>query len=72
MLQVGQYRGLMDCFLQVLHEEGLHGFFKGYVPSLVKAGAATGVYFCVYEQTCRLIRLWETTQTETLQEPREW
>ncbi|XP_061566895.1 mitochondrial thiamine pyrophosphate carrier [Cololabis saira] len=46
---VRNYRGLIDCMVQIGKEEGLRGFFKGLSPSLVKAALSTGFTFFWYE-----------------------
>ncbi|XP_008071512.1 mitochondrial thiamine pyrophosphate carrier [Carlito syrichta] len=52
--QVRRYRGLLDCAMQVLREEGPPGFFKGLSPSLLKAALSTGFMFFWYELFCNL------------------
>ncbi|KAG7505488.1 hypothetical protein JOB18_032701 [Solea senegalensis] len=47
--QVRNYRGLVDCMVQIAQEEGVRGFFKGLSPSLVKAALSTGFTFFWYE-----------------------
>lgn len=47
--QVRSYRGLVDCMVRIAKEEGIHGFFKGLSPSLVKAALSTGFTFFWYE-----------------------
>lgn len=47
--QVRSYKGLTDCAVQIAKEEGLRGFFKGLLPSLVKAALSTGFTFFWYE-----------------------
>ncbi|KAA8585022.1 mitochondrial thiamine pyrophosphate carrier [Etheostoma spectabile] len=47
--QVRNYRGLVDCMVQIAKEEGVRGFFKGLSPSLVKAALSTGFTFFWYE-----------------------
>uniref|UniRef100_A0A8P4KTB5 Mitochondrial thiamine pyrophosphate carrier n=1 Tax=Dicentrarchus labrax TaxID=13489 RepID=A0A8P4KTB5_DICLA len=43
--QVRNYRGLVDCMVQIAKEEGVRGFFKGLSPSLLKAAVSTGFTF---------------------------
>nr|XP_020472077.1 mitochondrial thiamine pyrophosphate carrier [Monopterus albus]XP_020472078.1 mitochondrial thiamine pyrophosphate carrier [Monopterus albus] len=47
--QVRNYKGLVDCMVQIAEEEGVRGFFKGLSPSLVKAALSTGFTFFWYE-----------------------
>lgn len=55
--KVGSYSGLVDCFAKIFRQEGIKGFFKGFMPSLFKAALATGCHFCFYEQACNALRL---------------
>lgn len=47
--QVRSYRGLLDCMVQVVGEEGVCGLYKGLSPSLLKAALSTGFTFFWYE-----------------------
>lgn len=53
--QVRTYRGLQDCAVQIFHEEGFKGYFKGLAPSLLKAAFSTGLTFFWYEIFCNLL-----------------
>ena len=33
----GQYKGILDCFQKTLHSEGLQGYFRGMVTTIVRA-----------------------------------
>lgn len=54
--KVRSYKGLLDCTVQIAKEEGLHGFFKGLSPSLLKAALSTGFTFFWYEFFLDLLR----------------
>lgn len=54
--QVRSYRGLVDCMVRIAKEEGIHGFFKGLSPSLVKAALSTGFTFFWYEVSINVMR----------------
>jgi len=50
------YKGMTDCLRRTAVEEGFSGLYKGLVPSCVKAMAATGLVFALYEEIIDLIR----------------
>ena len=43
------YSGLIDCWQQVVRQEGLQGFFKGSTAAVCKAAATTAITLWVYE-----------------------
>jgi len=52
------YRGSFDCIKKITMSEGIKGFYKGLIPSLVKIPPAAAMQFSMYE----LFRyqFWET------------
>jgi len=50
-LDIPQYGGLRDCVRKIYRQEGAKAFYKGGVPSLVKAGVSMGLIFVCYEQS---------------------
>uniref|UniRef100_A0A0X3PTF1 Mitochondrial folate transporter/carrier n=1 Tax=Schistocephalus solidus TaxID=70667 RepID=A0A0X3PTF1_SCHSO len=44
-----RYAGLMDVINTVWRYEGLFGFYKGLVPSIIRTAPACGITFLVYE-----------------------
>lgn len=42
------YKGTVDCFLQMLKNEGPLSFFAGSIPRMVQVGMTTGLSFAVY------------------------
>lgn len=42
--------GMWDCLVKTVTNEGLFGLYKGLTPSIVKAGAMSGLYFFFYEE----------------------
>ncbi|XP_030387842.1 mitochondrial thiamine pyrophosphate carrier [Scaptodrosophila lebanonensis] len=40
---------LRECIVSTLEHEGIMGFYKGLLPTLVKSGLATAVYFTFYD-----------------------
>ena len=46
------YAGVRGCARDILSREGWRGFFKGYVPGVVKAVTTTSLHFWLYECVC--------------------
>jgi len=42
------YKGTVDCFMQMLKNEGPLCFFAGSVPRMVQVGLTTGISFAIY------------------------
>ncbi|XP_059168962.1 mitochondrial thiamine pyrophosphate carrier-like isoform X2 [Physella acuta] len=55
---VRNYNGLIHCVILSIQEEGIRSLFKGLYPSLLKAALVSGINFCVYENVCRLLVLY--------------
>lgn len=55
---VRNYNGLIHCVVVSIQEEGIRSLFKGLYPSLLKAALVSGINFCVYENVCRLLVLY--------------
>lgn len=49
---VHKYTGLLQMMRMMWNHEGLAGFYKGLMPSLLKAAVSSGSAFLIYEQTC--------------------
>lgn len=47
--KTGQYRGMVDCFMQILSREGPRGLYRGLTPSLVGIIPYAGIDLAVYE-----------------------
>ncbi|XP_014788605.1 calcium-binding mitochondrial carrier protein SCaMC-2 [Octopus bimaculoides] len=47
--KTGQYKGIFDCAKQLLANEGLSCFYKGYIPNLIGILPYAGIDLCVYE-----------------------
>lgn len=43
------YKGIVDCFKKTYHSNGLPGFFKGFLPCMLRAIPVNGVVFMLYE-----------------------
>ncbi|KAL1128910.1 hypothetical protein AAG570_013444 [Ranatra chinensis] len=50
-------QGLISCLWLTTVNEGFLSLFKGLFPSMLKASVTTGLYFTVYEETCKMIAL---------------
>uniref|UniRef100_A0A023F057 Mitochondrial thiamine pyrophosphate carrier n=2 Tax=Triatoma infestans TaxID=30076 RepID=A0A023F057_TRIIF len=48
-------RGLINCLFRTMKNEGFTALFKGLVPSMIKASVTTGMYFTVYDETCKIL-----------------
>uniref|UniRef100_A0A8C4STJ8 Solute carrier family 25 member 40 n=1 Tax=Erpetoichthys calabaricus TaxID=27687 RepID=A0A8C4STJ8_ERPCA len=46
----GQFRGTLDAFVKIVHNEGLKSLWSGLPPTLVMAVPATVVYFTCYDE----------------------
>jgi len=45
------YFGMLDCFSKIFKSEGLTGFYRGLLPSVLKTGIASGLSFSLYRGT---------------------
>ncbi|XP_049678919.1 mitochondrial uncoupling protein 3-like isoform X2 [Accipiter gentilis] len=59
----GQYRNVLSCFLALLMQDGLAGFYKGFVPSFLRLGSWNVVMFVSYEQLQRVAVLARPVQS---------
>mmetsp|Transcript_35416 Transcript_35416/g.85445 ORF Transcript_35416/g.85445 Transcript_35416/m.85445 type:complete len:400 (+) Transcript_35416:249-1448(+) len=50
------YKGMIDCFRQILKREGGAAFYKGLVPSLLKSAVSTGASFWLFTLTKNILR----------------
>lgn len=44
-----QYRGIFDCVQKMYYREGIHSFYRGYVPNLLGILPYAGIDLAVYE-----------------------
>lgn len=49
------YRGSLDVFRDISAKAGIKGFYKGFVPTILRAAPANGATFAVFELTMRLL-----------------
>jgi len=54
-IKTPQYRGSIDVFKDVLAKNGIKGFYKGFVPTILRAAPANGATFAVFEVTMRML-----------------
>ena len=47
--KTGQYKGLLDCGLQIYRKSGPKALFKGYVPNLIGIIPYAGIDLTIYE-----------------------
>ncbi|XP_054691318.1 mitochondrial uncoupling protein 2-like isoform X2 [Grus americana] len=59
----GQYRNVLSCLLALLMQDGLAGFYKGFVPSFLRLGSWNVVMFISYEQLQRAVALARPAQS---------
>ena len=52
------YRGAGDAMRQILRQEGMAGFWKGFGPNLFRVLPSTWVTFLVYENTRAYLPIW--------------
>jgi solute carrier family 25 phosphate transporter 23/24/25/41 len=49
------YRGMMDCFVRTVREEGFQALFKGLWPNYLKVVPSIAIAFVTYEQVKELL-----------------
>ena len=47
--KTGQYKGMLDCGLQVFRKEGFTAMYRGYVPNLIGIIPYAGIDLTIYE-----------------------
>ncbi|CAH2351492.1 mitochondrial glycine transporter Ymc1p [[Candida] railenensis] len=50
-----KYRGTVDVLRDVFAKQGIKGFYRGFVPTILRAAPANGATFAAFEVTMRLI-----------------
>lgn len=50
-----QYRGSLDVARDLFGKTGIRGFYKGFLPTILRAAPANGATFAVFELTMRLL-----------------
>ncbi|KAF8002688.1 hypothetical protein HF325_003653 [Metschnikowia pulcherrima] len=54
-LQKPTYRGSVDVVRDIWTKAGTRGFYKGFIPTILRAAPANGATFAVFELTMRLL-----------------
>merc|ERR550532_464512 len=45
----GQYKGMIDCGMQIFQKEGFKAMYRGYVPNLIGIIPYAGIDLTIYE-----------------------
>ncbi|XP_066589264.1 mitochondrial thiamine pyrophosphate carrier-like [Prorops nasuta] len=51
-----QCKGLIDCTIKIIKDEGVMGMYKGLIPSQLKAAITSALYFSFYEQSLLVLK----------------
>ena len=54
-LDAHKYKGFGDCFMTILRNEGLRGFYKGITPRLARVILDVAITFTVFNQLKRML-----------------
>lgn len=54
-LGAAQYKGVVDCFSQVVRTEGVLALWRGSLPRLARVGPSGGIMFVSYEQALKVL-----------------
>lgn len=49
------YKGSLDVFRDIWSKNGIKGFYRGFIPTILRAAPANGATFAMFELTMRLI-----------------
>jgi len=49
-LEAQKYKGTIDCFMTILRNEGVRGFYKGVTPRLMRVSLDVSITFTVFNQ----------------------
>lgn len=50
-----QYKGMLDCFSKIYATNGIKGFFRGFVPTILRAAPVNACTFFTFELTIRYL-----------------
>ena len=59
LFRSSQYRGVVDCAVQIAKNEGIRNFWKGTTPRLVRLIMSGGIVFSIYEATLDALNVLE-------------
>ncbi|KAI5951622.1 YMC2 [Candida jiufengensis] len=54
-LKGAKYNNALSVIKDVFHRQGIRGFYKGFLPTILRAAPANGATFAVFELTMRLL-----------------
>jgi solute carrier family 25 folate transporter 32 len=52
----GQYRGTLDCFRQIINQEGALALYKGIAPNILRVAPSSAVTFLCYEKMIKWLK----------------
>jgi solute carrier family 25 carnitine/acylcarnitine transporter 20/29 len=50
-----KYHGVLSCIRKTYATQGVGGFFKGFIPTIIRSPFANGATFAAFEITLRMI-----------------
>lgn len=50
-----QYKGMIDCFQKIYAQNGIKGFFRGFLPTILRAAPVNACTFYAFELTVRYL-----------------
>lgn len=67
MVGVEQFNGPLDVIKNTLNTQGIPGFFRGFMPTLIRETGASAFWFGAYEYTCaQLIQHKQSTSSRII------
>ncbi|CCG21122.1 Ymc1 inner mitochondrial membrane transporter [Candida orthopsilosis Co 90-125] len=54
-LKGAKYKNSLSVIRDIFHKQGIRGFYKGFLPTILRAAPANGATFAVFEITMRLL-----------------
>jgi solute carrier family 25 citrate transporter 1 len=52
-----KYKGMIDGIIKIVRAEGLHGIYKGTLPTVIKQGTNQGIRFLVFDDIKHFIEV---------------
>lgn len=53
--KTGRYKGILHCAKLIFKEQGIRGFYRGYLLCISRSFPISAVNFCIYEGTLKLL-----------------
>jgi hypothetical protein len=63
-----KYKGIIDCFVRIIRDEGASSLYRGLIPSVLKNTIATSLSFALYTHTMNLLTTVERRATKLYQD----